>query len=405
MSTDSDRQSMAPTVIDVVIQPMESVVLRSESTKIVDRMYSDSGTVGIVVPADVIALLAVFQKNRNAVLSREPRLIVFAKTYVLNKLLTRTPFHHIDPNILFDMRRYITLLAEVLRAYRDEENFITIEHVTRSVWYYEGVNKLAENLESSGRGHSNDLEIEWCDAKINLKHCQYMLLSLGDSWGRLDYVLGKTGQIIKGVLEGYGGQYNDAKTTLDEILSRQRRREPWHEEYMELEAMYFQNLAYATDISIRRAQKEKKTIIALRDRLERELGSKTGQHSSSISRGFQKLLGEIGKRVAASGPYEEHQYYFEYLLIDLLYKASFLLALRYRPVCFGEMIGGIQSALLWSHDSAKPLHLKATDLYYRIKRLVKEDNVEYIKEEHRRVIEQWIKKYPGNSETEENSLR
>lgn len=405
MTTHSDRRSTDPmtvTMIDVTIQPIESVGLRSRCKEIVDRMYSDPGNVGMVCPADIIGLVAIFQKNRTAVLSHEPRLMVFAKTYVLSKLLSRSPFHHFDQNILFDLRRYITLLAEVLRSFRDEDNVITIEHITRSVWYYEGLNKLSTNLERAGRDRSDDLEIEWWDAKIALKHCQYMLLSMNDSFTSREHVFERSGLIIKGALQGYGNQYADAKATLDEILSRQRKREPWHENYMELEAMYFESFRHVGEDSACQAQKEIAAVIALRNKLERELTRKTTNHSSTITRGFQKFLRELGKQVQASGPYEENDYYFEYLLVDLMYKASF--ALKSRCTCFGEMVGGIQSVLQWSHESAALLHLKATDLYRRIDRLSREDKMEYIREDQRRIIEQWMSKHPEHVEKKKNSL-
>jgi len=394
---------MAAAVIGVTVRPMESAGLRALAKGFVDRMYGGSSSVGIVVPADVIALLSVFQKNRTAFLSHEPRLLVNAKTYVLNKLLTRSPFHHIDLGVLVDMRRYILLLTEVLRSFQDEPDVITIEHVTRSIWYYEGINKMSHDLETAGRERSGNLEIEWWDAKITLKHCQYMLLSMGDSFRGPDYVLEKTKLVIRGVLQGYGNQFVDARATLNEILKGQRKREPWHEEYMELEAMYFENFGYAKEISDHQAHKEIHTVIALRNKLERELTSKTSRHSSTITK-FQRALREVGRRVRASGPYEEHDYYFEYLLVDLLYKTSFRLTLDCRRRCFDEMIGGIRSALQLSHESAAPLHLKATDLYRRIDRLAKDDQVDYIKVDHRIFIERWIDKHPGKSEKETNSL-
>src|SRR5271154_2061136 len=119
MTSGSDRYSndlITPTIISMTIQPMESDVLRSHGQQIMDRMYSDSGNVGNVAPGDVLGLLAVFQKSRNATLSHEPRLLVSAKAYTLNKLLTRSPFHHFDDKILFHLRRYITLLSEVFRS-------------------------------------------------------------------------------------------------------------------------------------------------------------------------------------------------------------------------------------------------------------------------------------------------
>src|SRR5947207_6165364 len=98
---------ISATIVDVTVQPMESEALRFQSQQAINRMYSDSDNVGNVSPADVIGLLAIFQKNRNVALSHEPRLLVFAKTYIINKLLTRSPFHHFDDDILFHLRRYM----------------------------------------------------------------------------------------------------------------------------------------------------------------------------------------------------------------------------------------------------------------------------------------------------------
>src|SRR5271169_3457114 len=104
MASGSGRRSndlISATIVDLTVQPMESEALRSQCQHLVNRMYSDSENVGNVSPADVIGLLAIFQKNRTAALSHEPRLLVFAKTYIINKLLTRSPFHHFDRDILF----------------------------------------------------------------------------------------------------------------------------------------------------------------------------------------------------------------------------------------------------------------------------------------------------------------
>ena len=71
--------------------------------------------------------------------------------------------------------------------------------------------------------------------------------------------------VIKGALQGYGTQYIDAKATLDSILSRQRKQEPWHEKYMELESTCFETFCHAGEENPRRPQKEKATVIELRD--------------------------------------------------------------------------------------------------------------------------------------------
>jgi len=403
MSANSDPPSMAATVIGVIVPMEPSARLLSLAKGIVDRMYGGSSSVGIVATEDILALLSVFQESRIAFLSHQPRLLVSAKTYVLHKLLTRRPFHYITPEVLIDMRRYILLLAEVLRSFKDEPRVITIEHVTRGIWYYQGINKISHDLERAGRDRSGDLTIEWWDAKITLKHCQYMLLSMGDSFSREELVWERTELVIQGVLQVRGSHYGDAQATLNEILKGQRKREPWHRDYMELEVLYFKTFGHAKEISDPQGQREINTVVALRNKLEMEFARKTGRHSPILTR-FQRGWREIGRSVRASGPYEEHDYYFEYLLVDLLYTASFRLPMDCRRTCFDEMVGGVRSALEWSHESAAPLHLKATDLYRRIDRLAKDDQVDYIKVEHRKFIEQWINKHPGNSENKTNSM-
>ena len=399
MSADSNHRSVTAAVIG---SPMESAAMRLRVQALVDRMYGDSGTVGNVAPSDITSLLSVFQKSRIAFLSDEPRLLVNTKTYVLNKLLTRRPFHHIDQNVLIDMRRYILLLAEVLRSFQDESCSITIEHRLRSVWYYEGINQMSHDLETASRARSSSLEVEWWDAKITLKHCQYMLLSMGDSFRVSDHLVEKTILVIQAVLQGYGNQYVDAKTTLKDILKGQRRLEPWHEEYMELEGMYFKTFGYAKEISDPQGQKEIHTVVQLRDKLEIQLTAKASRHSSIIT-SCQRAWGEATGGLRESGPYEENGYYFEYLIVDLLYKASFCLPLGCRRNCFREMIGGVRSVLRWSHKSAAPLHMKATDLYRRIDGQAKDDQVDYIKEEDRLFIEQWMNEHPGNIKNKTNS--
>ena len=352
-------------------------------------MYSDEGNVGNVGPTDVIALLAVFQKSRIAAAADKPRLLVFAKAYTLNKLLTRSPFHLFDEHIIFDLRRYINQLAEVFRSFKDNDKLITIEHVIRGVWYKQGINKLSETLDRAGHNRSSDLEVDWWDAKITLKHCQYMLLSMTDSYSMREHVVERGGLIIKGALLGHGNQFVEAKAALDKVLERQRKEEPWHREYMELEETYFEGFSHTTEDLTQQAEKEAATVVVLRDKLERVLVRNATKHSSTVKRGVGKVFRKFGQHLQAMGPYEEHDYYFEYLIIDLMYKSSFIL--KSRDACFVEIIGGIQSVLRCSHEAAHILHRKATDLYLRIDKLSKEDGFEYIKADARRFIDLWMK--------------
>jgi hypothetical protein len=248
MTSSSDRHFnlssdlITPTIADMTIQPVVSDILRSQWRQIMGRMCSDSGN---VAPTDVLGLLAIFQKSRNATLSHQPQLSAFEKAYILDKLLTHSSFHkfhNFDDNTLFHLQRYITLLAEAFRSFRDNDKFITIENVICNVWY-EGINKLSKTV-NMARIHSHDQEIEWWDTKITLNHCEYMLLSMTDSENFRDLVLERGRLLIKGIWLDYGNQFFKPEGALDGILLRQRREEPWQEDYLKLKEIYFEGFSH-----------------------------------------------------------------------------------------------------------------------------------------------------------------
>ena len=345
----------ATTTVTGVVEPLESEILSSQCRRIVDQMDNGSSNVCIWSKEYIIKLFAIFQRGRTACLSGDPRLFGTTKAYVLDKLLTHPPFQL----TLFELRRYITLLVEVLRSFRDEDRLITIEHITRNVWYYEGIKQLDCNLKRIGRGRSRDLDIEWWDAVITLQHCQYILLSMVDSVPLPDHLIESGRLVIKGTLQGDISQYNNAKDTLDNTLKVQRLREPWHDQYMEIEEIYFKVLVTREVDHVLQHQKEIGLVRELRYELERELVKKTGITRSPWKRRLTTLWQEVGERIRAAGPYEENNYYFEYFLLDLLYKTSFRQHID-RVACFEEMIGAVQCFLNWSHESAHLLHRKAT---------------------------------------------
>jgi hypothetical protein len=145
---------------------------------------------------------------------------------------------------------------------------------------------------------------------------------------------------------------------------------------------------------------EHNTTIALRDTLGDELLSDPGK-LPGVPRGLKSLAGIIGKKAMSSGQYEEHDHYFKYALLDLMYQFSF--RVNNRKACFEEMIGAIQDVLYRSHRSANMIHRKAIDLLNKINKVGRENNTVYGKIEERKSILQWISKHSEEVETTEHS--
>src|SRR5438034_993531 len=119
---------------------------------------------------------------------------------------------------------------------------------------------------------------------------------------------------------------------------------------MKIEGMYFKDLATTEADCDLKHEKEINLVRKLRYKLERELVKKASTTHSPWTRKLKKFWLEVGHRVRAAGPYEENDYYYEYFLLDLMYKASFH-QLSDPVACFEEMTGAVQCILNWSHES------------------------------------------------------
>jgi hypothetical protein len=308
--------------------------------------------------------------------------------------------------VLVDLRRYLTLLAEALRSLSDEDEQLVIDHDTRNQWYFDGINRLNTILSTARQNCPENLEMELWDATFTLKHCQYILLSIRDSYSIRERVVDTGALLIKGTLQGYSNQLPDAANTLENLLRAQRSREPWHGVYVELEAVSFKSLIpgfYARTEGVAGRELEERQLSAVRklnESLQSAIADKTEWQQQPVINIFR---GEIRQLVQGAGPYEQDPYYFEYGILDLMYRLSFHLSPN--SECLSQMTGAVQSALIWSHKAAKRLHRKATDLYRRVKEICANEENIVCSQQHARTIEKWMDDHTDEVEKEPSSKR
>lgn len=371
-------------------QQAESETLRSQCRETISRLFPDSGDIRDCNPSDVMELTAIFQRNRFYSLEQLRRLQPATVLYALNKLITHVPFqsYHNDTGLI-DLRRYLSLLAEALRSFRNER--IALQHNVRDTWY-NGINRLSDISERASQKCPRNLQVELWDVKFLLVHCQYLLLSIRNSYSSGELIVETGGQLAKARLSADDNQYVDAVGSSKDIINRKQSRAKWHDDYITLEEMHFKSLARGLDKLVEERTsstdwdaEELKLTITLRDKLEKEL--KDSSHRSNATRPFKNVF---RKKTQSSGPSEENSHYFAYGLLDLMYQLSFWASNR-RP-CFGELVGAVKRVLEWSPQSAHPLHDKAIDIYRRIDYLG-EGGRPYGTVQERQSIEDWIKQH------------
>jgi len=397
-SEDSTATTSAP------IRRAESKFLRSQCNEILKRLFPDPGKVGDCSPTDIIMLLTIFFLNRKACLSRAAQLLPNTTCYATHKLITHPPYHYYhDQSAFIDMRRYLALLAEGLRSFREEVN--ALPHDVRNEWY-DSINNLYDISDRARRTCPKEYQIELWDVMFFLKHCQYLIVSIKDSYSNGEILVEFAGHVVRGALQGYSGQYVDAMESLNAFMRRKRSRENWHQTYLDLEQLCFNALAHieidnGTMTSVDWDGLEHQTTILLKDTLDDELMNTPGIFSG-ISRGLRNMSGFLGRSLMSSGQYEENDHYFKYGLLDLMYHLSF--RLKNRKACFEELVGAIHIVLKRSDTSSTSfLRRKAIDLYHQINDLGKMDNLEYGKSDEREAIERWMTEHPAEVEIQENS--
>ena len=206
-----------------------SKFLRLKCNEILRRLFPDSGDIGDCSPTDIIILMTIFYLNRNASLAETPRLLPHTTSYAIHKLINHPPYHYYrNQSAFIDMRRYLILLAECLRSFREEIN--ALSHDVRNQWY-DCITNLYDISDRARQTCPPKLQIESWDVMFLLKHCQYLVLSIKDSYSGGEILFEFGGRVVRGVALGYGSQYVDALASLKAFMSRKRNRENWHQTY------------------------------------------------------------------------------------------------------------------------------------------------------------------------------
>lgn len=370
--------------------------LREQCAKILRRAFPDTNSVDCTTD-DVLNLLAIFERDRLSTYDNTPALPEVTRYHAVDKVVLSAPFiHYRKETAVLDFRRYLSLLSIAFLSIKPGSS--SIQHERRNRWY-EGINNLHGHAQTTRRACPMERMIDSWDVAFLLKHCQYLLIGTEDSVTGLDRVTKVTFGVAVGALQAYEGRYDEARKTALAVAHSKRRREKWHDTYLNLEAKCFNIYARSQTATNRNVgeydelkKMELQTTIEVRNELERELligGSKYSKGKELLRRG----VGRLGKTLLSAGPYEENPDYFKYGLLDLLYQLT--CRITNREHCFLEMIGAVSSVLESSHKSANLLHCKAIELYHRIKALGQQDGLSYGDEAKRCYIEQWEAKHKG----------
>lgn len=344
----------------------------------------------------IIDLTAVFYRSRIASLDHPPLLDRNVYYDAIDQLFKHQPFQYSHEESAVHIRQFLTLLAEALRSF--SKQVYALEHDVRNRWY-EGVTNLYKITKRTRRDCPAEFHIEHADNLFFLKHIQYLVLSIKDGYSGGEKLSEFGGHVIRGALYGYSHQFVEAADSAKDALSRKRKREEWHSDYIGLEQRCFTAVAQSVENGNERARNELGATIALRNALEKEI-VKDGNNICGLTRELKALRGRIGQSLQSSGQYEEHDDYFKYGLIDLMYFLSF--RVRNRKACFDEMIGAVHE-ILERFEVSDNLLRKIIDLYRQLNYIGKSDGITYGKQNEHDAIKQWITEHQTAVESPESS--
>lgn len=379
---------------------IESEFLRSKCTNTLKQLLpSDSGDITDYSPTDINTLRTIFHVHRNACRCDTSRLAPHTMCFAINSLIGRSPYQyqHRQQSTFTDMRRYLLLLTDILGSFC--ENVIAMPHHIRDRWY-SNITALHKGFEEFSRKCPPEYYIEKHDIKFLLKHCQYLVISIRDARAQDEVLFEYAGQVVRGALQGYSGQYLNAMETLSQFMARKRIRSSWHETFVSLERLCFNVSARSlpgNENTVDWDALEHQTMIALRDTLDEEFQSTPVGPAPSILRIARNTVGLLGRTVMSAGQYEDNDHFFKYGLLDLMHQL--LPRVQNRRESFEEVVSAIHSVLQKSGTSGVMLFRKATDLFHEVCRYeVVDGNVEYGIPEERQFIKAWIAEHAEHVE-------
>jgi len=282
--------------------------------------------------------------------------------------------------LVLEMEAHLRLLAAALRTYQYHAK--SLDH-DRHQSVYDGITKLSSTFKANSKNRDQKQLVEDRNVAFLVKHCQYLLVAIQDSETLGRQIARKAVVGVDGALAGLGSQYQDIRPAIQTILKRQRRRGKWHEEYTGLEDLCWS--VFASDIRMR-GQGQDENVEAfvqdaelatsqLRESFEEVLGERKPENL--LKRTMRKVIGTAAEVMQEAGPADEHSDYLLYGILYLLYQLSFRIRKRARKSCFKEYVKVVRMVFESCSPSVAGLHLKAFDLWNRLKILGAKDNTTY----------------------------
>ena len=306
----------------------------------------------------------------------------------------------------FEEREFL-YLEHLLRALADGllsllEAKCTVTHCVGENWY-KAISELFEiYILIRNRKKQSQCEIERWNVAFQLIHCQSLFLSLPDGQSPLQRLGERTLGAAEAAAHIYSGQYVNGKDTILKLIRFRRSRPEWHSEYLIFNNLGFNILCFAMSTKSTIDTPNEvifETVRKIRDRLGTELGKEKESPKTSKLR---KMGCEFTRKVNAMGPYEEHDDYFSFGLVELLWQLCFII-----PDCdktFGEVLGAVYTIL--DRSSLECLRQKAIQIYFTTKFLGEERkrNGSYGGAEAHEKVKSWLVKKKYDYDAHKNEI-
>jgi hypothetical protein len=305
------------------------------------------------------------------------------------------------------METHIRLLAAALRLYKYRAE--SLQHDIHQA-IYDGITRLSADF-NNNRSNRDRNKVDENNVLFLLQHCQYLLVAI-DSSESFRHRFSRT------AMQGFdigmmiaARSYHNIRPAVVEMMRRQRSRPRWHDEYVELEDVCWS--VFAGDIRVRDESAEHISELMeeahdaaclLREIMEIHLPAP--QQSSRGVMGFVRNAGGRASQVlTASGPYDEHPYYLQYGILDLIYQMTIRIRSKSRKNCFAEFVKVVRIVLERSPSNSDVLYAKATDVWNRILEVGREDHRLYGNQEDREAIIVWCDRNLDKVEDAERSKK
>ena len=371
------------------IRTTHSDIIRRRLKRLCDEaltsLFPDGGqlSTGTWSDHDIRLLTALFEIERVGFQSELEKPYIHSSIIVkvLETLGTCQLFLCPGNAVLAEMEQYLRLFASALRLYKHHST--ALEHQLHDSLYI-GINKLAKRFGESRGSRGKRQIIEEGDIAFLLTHCQALLVSIQSSDSLAKKASRRFILAVDGALAGYGNQLHETRRLGVQLARRQRSRPTWHAQFLDLEDLCC--AMFARDIRISRisnadlkvlSEDEVEACQMLYDSIEEYFQHSPRGSQKAIRGAWRRIAGRLTQVTMDSGPYEEHDEYLAYGILDLMYQLSFRIRARSWSCCLKYFATAVRLVLEKAAVSATLLRKKALDLWYRLVEIGERDSVNY----------------------------